>query len=1134
MKRTKVFWTLCVAGLISLPAGAATVETPGFLKYQCWFPPIRDASMVGTGIATFLADPNYPNTPDMTSYAGGWNTRSVFPDDTHEQYGARLDGWITPTVTGDYNFYIRSDDSSQLYVSTDSTEASLQLVAEELNCCNPFMEPGVGQQTTMAPIHLDAGQKYAVQVLLKEGTGGDFVQVAWQEVGGTNAAASLVPLTSTVLSSMADPAGASLTITQQPADVSTPENAPVTFTVAATAVTPYGQYTAGGTPALGAAAPLGTKAQIATFYQWFTNGVEVTGANDTNFTIAWPKKAQDNGKKVKCYVAVPGIPLYSREATLTVTTDSTAPTVVKATSDVSFTTITVKFSEPVTDSALAVANYTLDQSVTVSSVTRVDLTTVRLTTSRLAESQTYTLGIKNVQDTATPANTIAANTQIQVKSFVFLGGTMLHQKYSGISDNNGWPTGNLTNDTRFPESPSREELMTTWEYPAAGLYRDQTTEPDGAINRDYFDCIHGFFIPPVTTNYVFYTAGADRYALWLSTDENPANKHMITELNGWTNPRRWTEGQPVTAGVPTPILGAQSDQFTATQWPNGNTISLVAGKRYYMLEVHHDASWSGADDFAATYAYENEPAPTMGDPPKLAGNVVGYYYNPSGASITFNQQPQNASAMEGGTATFTAAAVGSSAYGSNILFQWQAAPKGSSTFTNIPGATSASYKTLPLTIASDGLQIRLQATVPPIIEYSSVVTLTVTKNTALPVLTAGAMSEATAGTIDIGVGFDKPMDGNTLALLANYSVSSGSISSLTVCSNRFTANSLDPLASIVKQSVLLKVTGFSGSTGTLTVNNVKDAFGNQVTSVSLPFTVDTKMQWGVVGANEFGGWNAVAETGAGSFDLYSDGVGEWANYDEATFAFESVTGDFDKKLRVEYQDGSSQWARAGLIVRDSLNFGVDRTTQAGAATAAPYDGKAGRYQKCFVAPAGATLTGPGTTGASDWELNRRLDTGGATTGAPFTGAGSAPHYPNAWCRIQRVGQTFNLFRSDDGVNWVMLGSTTWGVDDESKTPMPNTLYVGPEFSPENGNLAQAADKGTFLARMRDYGNYVAVIDPQLKVGMAPTGKVSITWTTGTLVSSPTVQGTYAPVTGAASPFLVTPATAGTTFYRVKQ
>ena len=79
---------------------------------------------------------------------------------------------------------------------------------------------------------------------------------------------------------------------------------------------------------------------------------------------------------------------------------------------------------------------------------------------------------------------------------------------------------------------------------------------------------------------------------------------------------------------------------------------------------------------------------------------------------------------------------------------------------------------------------------------------------------------------------------------------------------------------------------------------------------------------------------------------------------------------------------------------------------------------AGRYQKCFVSPVGATLTGPGTGGAQDWELNRRLDTGGQTTGANMTGANSIPQYPNAWCRIRRVGQTFTCFRSDDGVNWV--------------------------------------------------------------------------------------------------------------------
>lgn len=56
-------------------------------------------------------------------------------------------------------------------------------------------------------------------------------------------------------------------------------------------------------------------------------------------------------------------------------------------------------------------------------------------------------------------------------------------------------------------------------------------------------------------------------------------------------------------------------------------------------------------------------------------------------------------------------------------------------------------------------------------------------------------------------------------------------------------------------------------------------------------------------------------------------------------------------------------------------------------------------------------------------------------------------------------------------------------------------------------------------------------DPQLKVALQA-GKVVITWAAGTLVSSPTVTGTYAPVEGASSPYSVTPSP-GATFYRVK-
>src|SRR5512133_489074 len=209
MKRTTtLLCALGMFGLAGLTCPAASVETPGFLKYEWWAPPLRNAALTGTDVFTLEQDPNYiANTPDMLSYTVGFNTRAVLPDDSMEEYGARLSGWITVPVTGDYHFYLASDDASQLYIGTDQTEASLTLQAEEADCCDGFLEPG-DPATTLSPVHLVAGNKYAVRIMLKEGAEGDYVQVAMQAASGTTPAALLKPLVSTMVSSMADPAGA--------------------------------------------------------------------------------------------------------------------------------------------------------------------------------------------------------------------------------------------------------------------------------------------------------------------------------------------------------------------------------------------------------------------------------------------------------------------------------------------------------------------------------------------------------------------------------------------------------------------------------------------------------------------------------------------------------------------------------------------------------------------------------------------------------------------------------------------------------------------------------------------------------------------------------------------------------------
>ena len=361
---------------------------------------------------------------------------------------------------------------------------------------------------------------------------------------------------------------------------------------------------------------------------------------------------------------------------------------------------------------------------------------------------------------------------------------------------------------------------------------------------------------------------------------------------------------------------------------------------------------------------------------------------------------------------------------------------------------------------------------------------------------------------DVGVTFDEPLDPTSAGTLANYSISPGSVTAV-----RFYATS---------PGVVLTVSGLTAGTAySVTVANVADPYGNKITSANLPGTFSS-MHWGEVGADELKLGYGVVPVGPNAFDLYSDGIAEWASYDEATFVYEQVTGNFDKELRVEYVDPASEWARAGLIVRDVTNFGVDRNGQT-------TNSLAGRYQKVHVQP---LMTAMGTAGADDYECNRRLNTGGQTDG-PTIGS-LTPLYPNAWCRLQRVGQTFTTYGSTNGVDWVTLSITTWGVDDTNHIVMPDTVYVGPEYAPENGNVS-AGFQAMFGAKFRDYGNY-GVAPPTLAITKNSDGTFTLTYT-GILYSSQTAKGPYAPVSGASSPWPVNPkatSAPATQFYRAQQ
>jgi hypothetical protein len=571
--------------------------------------------------------------------------------------------------------------------------------------------------------------------------------------------------------------------------------------------------------------------------------------------------------------------------------------------------------------------------------------------------------------------------------------------------------------------------------------------PAWEYGDNYGSVDEGWILAPETGAYTFHIASDDMSQLFLSTDDTLAKigTDPICQITTWDNHLDWA--------------GAAGGPDTNPQTGNLSVpITLTAGHKYYYQCFHVEGG--GGDGVSLGWELPSSP----GTISVIPGSNLVVTVNADNSTVNITQQPATVTGVDGKTVTYSVAATGASDLGNTVLFQWQKNGQ------DIPGAIKSSYTTPVLSVADTGTKFKVNVTVPGKTVASTEVTLTVVPDTFPPVIVGVGAIKNSNNNFDVGVEFDEALDKTSASLQSNYTLSGGTISGLTFYPK--------------SPGVTLAVSGLTaGNTYTLTVQNVADVKGNKITSISKTFTVG-KMAWGVVGADSLKLGNGVVAVGDTGFDIYSDGSGEWNNYDESTFVYEQITGNFDKVLRVQFQDTSSEWARAGLIARDVTNFGVDAAAQTGDPSGtlsnsgtAPFTGNAGRYQKIHVNPTYCLPPSSGgtTNGNNSWEGNRRLVTGGPSSTA-LTGVNSQPQYPNAWVRLTRDGQTFTIWRSDDGNAWTWLGSTTWYDDSAAATPtgllpMPNTVYVGPEYSPENLNIFDATTQAEWLAQFRDYGDF---------------------------------------------------------------
>ena len=542
----------------------------------------------------------------------------------------------------------------------------------------------------------------------------------------------------------------------------------------------------------------------------------------------------------------------------------------------------------------------------------------------------------------------------------------------------------------------------------------------------------------------------------------------------------------------------------------------------------------------------------------ITNNGVGVL---DGGIVTVTTQPTSVTviAHRSGAVGFSVAATSGfkgdvSSAAPPITYQWQSSPKGSATFTDIVGATNATYLTPVPSLADNGTQFHAVVTASDAVVTSSTAVLTVLVNTIPP----SALSAAVLpGSTQVGMSFDEALDPVSASTAANFKINGVAVAAAIIRAN--VANELTSEQNLV---ALVAASPISGPF-TVTVTGLKDPDGNVLTLTNINGKAIGLTSTDIgSSASEPGGPDpkvvtVVTNWGDGNFDVLCGGNDYYNNADGINFVWEPKTNSFDVRVQVVSVEGINNWSAGAIMVREG-----PVTTNGGGWELA-------RHYFCKVDYAGPTATVDASgSGANTYEYNSRLAPGdpslretsnngqGGSRGWGGTGPGnpSPVPFPNAWIRIARVKSISNNvtndhmkgYSSSDGTNWSLrqdvdlmdAGHAGFATISNGPPagPLPDVMYVGlASTAHNNGTNATTLEPYQCWVVYRNFGDTPTAVtvptNPTVSAQHNADGSVTLTYTDN-LYSSTTANGTYTKVAGATSPFKVTPtASPAATFYK---
>lgn len=166
--------TSATAAITVIPGSVLSpfVQT-GKISREVW------TNVPGSAVSQIPVNTAPASTGELTSFEA--------PTNAGTNYGQRIRGYVHPQVSGNYTFYIAGDDQCEVWLSTDETAGKKVKIATVPYYTSPRQWTKYTAQKSVA-IELQAGRKYYIEALHKEGSYADHLAVGWTQPGQTTIA----------------------------------------------------------------------------------------------------------------------------------------------------------------------------------------------------------------------------------------------------------------------------------------------------------------------------------------------------------------------------------------------------------------------------------------------------------------------------------------------------------------------------------------------------------------------------------------------------------------------------------------------------------------------------------------------------------------------------------------------------------------------------------------------------------------------------------------------------------------------------------------------------------------------------------------------------------------------------------